>query len=124
MGEGATPPPAAWPWYEARLSVHVREKAPTEAFGEGGEELAHVRASTQAPTFPQAVARLDADLAAKWTQVMANAELVDQPPSPDVLPAPPPSPRFFGRVVSLPKWVLVLNLILWVAFFVHSILEV
>ena len=77
-----------WPWYEARLSVHVRESKPTDTFGEGGEELAHVRAWVQAPSFPDATERLDADLGVKWEQVKANAELVDTPPSPDVLPPP------------------------------------
>lgn len=77
-----------WPWYEARLSVHVRGSKPTDTFGEGGEELAHARAWTQAPSFRDAVERLDGDLAKNWTQITTNAELVDTPPSPDVLPPP------------------------------------
>lgn len=125
-GEGFAPLPdpvlesQGWPWYEARLSVHVREAKPTDTFGEGGEELAHARAWTQAPSFRDAVERLDGDLAKNWTQITTNAELVDTPPSPDVLPSPP---GFLSRVVWLPQWVLVLNLILWLAFFAWSVVE-
>ncbi len=76
------------PWYEARLSVHVRNQKPGEVFGEGGDELAHVRASTQASSFVAAIANLDRDLGAGWERMKSHAELVDQPPSPDVMPKP------------------------------------
>lgn len=79
-----------WPFYEARVSVHVRPTKPTDAFGEGGDELAHARAWTQAPDFASAVERLDADLAKNWSQILTNAPLVDQKPSPEVLPKPVP----------------------------------
>lgn len=124
-GPVGEPPPdpvlasQGWPFYEARLSVHVRESKPTDTFGEGGEELAHARAWTQAPDFSSAVDRLDGDLAKNWTQITTNAALVDVPPSPDVLP---PDPGFFSRTSSVPQWVLVLNLVLWVAFVLSVIL--
>lgn len=115
LAPAETPEAQGWPYYEARLSIHVRPSKPTDTFGEGGDELAHVRAWTQAPSFPEAVERLDGDLAMKWGQVQSNAALVDVEPSPDVLPR---EPGFLGRVVPLPQWVLVVNLMLWVAFFV------
>lgn len=115
LAPAETPEARGWPYYEARLSIHVRPSKPTDAFGEGGDELAHARAWTQAPSFPEAVERLNADLGVKWTQVQSNAALVDMPPSPDVLAR---EPGFLSAVVSLPQWVLVLNLLMWVAFFV------
>lgn len=93
--------PSGWPWYEARLSVHVRESKPTDTFGEGGEELAHYRASTQAPSFPVAVERLNFDLATGWERIMANAELVDQEPVAEVLPKPVP---WWAAPVVMPFW--------------------
>ncbi len=117
-GPEAPPDPVlesmGWPWYEARLSVHVRESKPSDAFGEGGEELAHTRAWTQAPDFPSAIERLDGDLAKNWSQITTNAVMVDQPPSPEVLPR---SPTYFSRTTTVRAWLLTANLLLAVVMF-------
>lgn len=50
--------------------------------------MAHIRASVEAASFVHAIDKLDKELGAGWERVKTNAELVDQPPSPDVLPKP------------------------------------
>lgn len=75
------------PWYEVRVEAYVRNGPPGE-YGVGGDKIAHVRASTQAPSFAAASQRLDADLGPKWQQLLQMAPLADQAPTPEiVLPA-------------------------------------
>ncbi len=80
-------------YYEARVEVLVRRHAPTDTYGEGGTKLAHARASTQAPTFADAVTRLDSDLAGKWRQILENAALVDQEPDDEAVAREPDASR-------------------------------
>lgn len=103
LAPAETPEAQGWPFYEARLSIHVRPSKPTDTFGEGGDEMAHARAWTQAPDFVSAVSRLDADLAKNWSYMLSNAALVDVEPSPDVLP---PTPKFWDWTMTVPAWLI------------------
>lgn len=109
LAPAETPEALAWPYYEARLSVHVRGSKPTSEFFSGGEELAHARSWTQAPDFPSAVSRLDADLAKNWSAIMTNAALVDMEPSLEVAPKRTP---WIAIVLEVRLVVVVLTVLL------------